>query len=194
MEGSITLTEKSITGVRMHFKPVDIATIAIFSAMWAILNLTVGPLGFTLFGLPILCDFSVYFTLLLATWVSGKMGTPSAVGVIGAIIVLAMRPASTQMIGFLVSAFIFDALMALCRHKILFKPYNIGIASIATVMSAYVAGVIIGTIFMNPPRPLEWALTFWGVWHLVGGIIALLVALPAIGTLERVGVKVIKSV
>jgi len=177
----------------MYFKPVDIAVIAIFSAMWAILNLTVGPLGFTLFGLPILCDFSVYFTLMLATWVSGKMGTPSAVGVIGAMIVLAMRPASTQMIGFLVSAFIFDALMVLCKHKICFKPYNIGIASIATVVSAYVAGVIIGTIFMTPPRPLDWALTFWGVWHLVGGIIALIVALPVIGALERAGAKGIKN-
>jgi len=175
----------------MHFKPVDIATIAVFSAMWAILNLTVGPLGFTLFRLPILCDFSVYFTLLLATWVSGKTGTPSAVGVIGAIIVLAIRPRSTQMIGFLVSAFIFDALMALCRHEIRFKLYNIGMASITTMVSAYIAGVIIGTIFMS--QSLEWALTFWGVWHLVGGIIALIVALPVIGALERAGVKEIKN-
>ena len=82
----------------MHFKPLDIAIIAVFSAMWAVLNLTVGQVGFTLFQLPIFCDFSVYFTLLLATWASGKMGIPSAVGIIGAIIVLAMRPASTQMI------------------------------------------------------------------------------------------------
>lgn len=176
----------------MHFKPVDIAIIAIFSAIWATLNLTVGPLGFTLFHLPIFCDFSVYFTLLLATWASGRTGVPSMVGVIGAIIVLAMRPASTQMLGFLASAILFDALMTFCKHEINLKPFNLVVATVTTIISAYFAGVVIGTVFMG--RSLEWALTFWGVWHLVGGIIGLIIALPVIGMLERAKVKGIKSV
>jgi len=175
----------------MPLKPVDIATIAIFSAMWAILNITVGPLGFTLFHLPIFCDFSVYFTLLLATWASGKTGIPSMVGIIGAIIVLAMRPASTQMIGFLASAIIFDALMMLCKHEVNLKPYNIFVATAATLTSAYFAGVMIGTVFME--RSLDWALTFWGVWHLIGGIISLIIALPVIGVLEKAKVKGVKN-
>ncbi|MEM2522859.1 MAG: hypothetical protein QXW82_06900 [Candidatus Bathyarchaeia archaeon] len=176
----------------MHFKSVDIALIAIFAAMWAVLNLTVGPVGFKLFRLPIFCDFSVYFTLLLATWASGKIGAPSAVGVIGALIVLAVRPDSTQMIGFLTSAFLFDALMTLCEHKIRFKPYNLAVAAIATVASAYFAGVVIGTVFMR--GSLEWALTSWGVWHLIGGVIGLITAVPVIGALEKARVKGIKDV
>jgi len=175
----------------MPFKPVDIATIAIFSAMWAILNITVGPLGFRLFHLPIFCDFSVYFTLLLATWASGKTGIPSVVGAIGAIIVLAMNPASTQIIGFLASAILFDALMTLCKHEIKLKPYNIAVATAATIISAYFAGVIIGTVFMG--RSLDWVLTFWGVWHLIGGVISLIIALPVIGALERANVRGVKS-
>lgn len=176
----------------MPFKPVDIALIAVFAAMWVVLNLTVGPLGFALFRLPIFCDFSVYFTLLLATWASGKIGAPSAVGAMGALIVLAARPGSTQMIGFLMSAFLFDALMTLCRHEIHIKPYNIATAALATAASAYFAGVVIGTVFMG--GSLEWALTFWGVWHLIGGIIGLIVAIPVIGILERAHVKGMKSV
>ncbi|MCS7125065.1 MAG: hypothetical protein NZ932_06620 [Candidatus Bathyarchaeota archaeon] len=175
----------------MHFKPVDIAIIAVFSAIWAVLNLTVGPLGFTLFQLPIFCDFSVYFTLLLATWASGKIGTPSAVGITGAFIVLAMRPGSMQMIGFSASAFLFDILMILCKHEVRLKPYNFFVASIATMASAYFAGVIIGTVFMG--RALGWALTFWGVWHLIGGVIGLVIAMPVVGVLEKVGVKGAKS-
>ena len=175
----------------MHFKPLDIAIIAVFSAMWAVLNLTVGPVGFTLFQLPIFCDFSVYFTLLLATWASGKTGIPSAVGIIGAVIVLAMRPASTQMIGFLASAILFDTLMAFYKHKISLKPYNMAVAAASTMISAYFAGIVIGTIFMG--RSLEWALTFWGVWHLIGGVIGLIVAIPVIGVLERANVKGIKD-
>ncbi|MEM1589535.1 MAG: hypothetical protein QXZ68_03880 [Candidatus Bathyarchaeia archaeon] len=176
----------------MKLKPVDIATIAIFSALWAVLNLTVGPLGFTLFQLPIFCDFAVYFTLLLATWASGKALVPSAVGLIGALIVLAMRPASTQMIGFLASAILFDVLMTLCRHEIRFKPYNMTVASTATLISAYFAGVVIGAVFMG--RSLEWALTFWGVWHLIGGVLSLIIAIPVIGVLEKAKVKGVKSV
>ncbi|MEM2242642.1 MAG: hypothetical protein QW827_03100 [Candidatus Bathyarchaeia archaeon] len=176
----------------MYFKPVDIALIAIFAAMWTVLNLTLGPIGFTLFRLPIFCDFSVYFTLLLATWASGKIGAPSAVGVIGALLVLAVRPGSTQMIGFLMSVFLFDALMTLCGYETRFKPYNIAMAALATAASAYFAGIIIGTVFMG--GSLEWALTFWGVWHLIGGIIGLIIAIPVIGILERAHVKGMKSV
>ena len=175
----------------MRFKPLDIAIIAVFSAMWVVLNLTVGPVGFTLFQLPIFCDFSVYFTLLLATWASGKTGIPSAVGIIGAIIVLAMRPASTQMIGFLASAILFDGLMAFCKHEIGLKPYSMAVATLSTMISAYFAGVVIGTVFMG--KSLEWALTFWGPWHLVGGVIGLVVAIPVIGALERAKVKGIKG-
>ncbi|MBS7647856.1 MAG: hypothetical protein QXK93_01285 [Candidatus Bathyarchaeia archaeon] len=174
------------------FKPVDIAIIAVFAAMWAVLNLTIGPLGFTLFQLPIFCDFSVYFTLLLAVWVSGRIGTSSAIGVIGALIVLAIRPSATQMIGFMASAILFDVLMTLCKHEIRLKPYNMAIACAATIISAYFAGIIIGTIFMK--MSLEWALTFWGIWHLIGGAIGFMVAVPVIVSLERTGVRGIKGV
>ena len=103
---------------------MDIATIAIFSALWAVLNLTVGPLGFTIFRLPIFCDLSVYLTLLLATWASVE-GVPSMVGLVGALIVLALRPTSTHMFGFLASAVLFDALMTLCNHEVRLKPLNV---------------------------------------------------------------------
>ncbi len=175
----------------MHFKPVDIAIISVFSAMWVVLNIILGPIGFRLFQLPIFCDFSVFLTLLLATWASGKMGTASAVGAIGAIIVLAVNPSSTQMIGFLASAVLFDVLMLFNKHKISFKPYSLCVAAFATAISAYIAGVVIGTIFMG--RSLEWALTFWGVWHLTGGIISVVIAIPVIGVLERANVKGIKN-
>jgi hypothetical protein len=95
------------------------------------------------------------------------------------------------MIGFLASAIIFDALMILCKHEISLKPYNMFVTAAATLTSAYFAGVVIGTVFME--RSLDWALTFWGVWHLIGGIISLIIALPVIGALERAKVKGVKN-
>ena len=180
--------------VKTYFKTTDIATISVFCALYVILNLTIGPLGFTLFKLPILCDFAVFFTLLLATWLAGKFGIASLVGIIGSIMVLSIRP-SPHIIGFVAAAVLFDTLMVINRHKIHLKAYNMATTTLITVLSAYFAGVVIGVFFMGKPldlTTLQWALTFWGGWHLVGGIISIAIAFPVIGALEKAKVKGIK--
>ncbi|MGB9714105.1 MAG: hypothetical protein C0193_01065 [Candidatus Bathyarchaeota archaeon] len=176
---------------KTHFTTVDIALIGVFSALWATLNMTIGRLGFTWFNLPIFCDFAVFFTLLLTVWIVGKFGAASIVGVIGAIIYMLILP-STHIIGFTISSVLFDALMLASGHRINLKIYDMAIAAIATAISAYFAGVVIGTIFMS--RPIEWALTFWGGWHLIGGLIGVVVTLPIISVLERANVRRIKGV
>jgi len=178
-----------------YFATVDIALIGVFCALWATLNLTLGPLGFAWFGLPIFCDFAVFFTLLLATWATGMFGTATVVGIIGSLVVFLIR-ASPHIIGFAVSAMFFDVLMLASHHKIDGKSYNMIIASLATALSAYFAGVVIGTFFTNNPlnqTTLGWALTIWGGWHLIGGIISLAITLPIIGILEKANVRKIKS-
>ena len=66
----------------------NIALISIFSALWVALNLTVAPLGFSLFGLPVIHSVIIFFMLLLVTWATGQYGAASAVGIIGSAIVL----------------------------------------------------------------------------------------------------------
>jgi hypothetical protein len=77
-------------------------------------------------------------------------------------------------------------------HRIRLKIRDMAIATLVTAVSAYFAGAIIGTLFMG--RSVEWALTFWGGWHLVGGLIGAVIALPTIGVLERANVRRIKGV
>ncbi|MEM3627887.1 MAG: hypothetical protein QXJ11_06345 [Candidatus Bathyarchaeia archaeon] len=169
----------------------DIALVGFFCALWTVLNLNVGPMGFQLWRLPILCDFSVFFTLLLTTWATGKFGTASMVGVIGAIIVLMLRP-SPHMIGFALSAILFDMLMFASKHKICLKPRHIVTTIFATIISAYFAGAIIGIFFSNKTlewATIEWALTFWGALHLLGGILSLAITLPVIGALEKANIR-----
>ena len=158
--------------------------------LWAALNLTFGPLGFAWFGLPIFCDFSVFFTLLLVTWATGRFGTASLVGIVGSIITLSIR-ASLSTIGFAASAIIFDVLLLANHHKLYVKAYNMTVAAVATMASAYFAGVVIGVFFMN--RPLDWVLTVWGGWHLVGGTISVAITLPIIGILEKANVRKIRG-
>ncbi len=178
-----------------YFKTVDIALISVFCALWATLNLTLGPLGFAWLRLPIFCDFAVFFTLLLVVWTTEKFGTASLVGIIGSIIILLIR-ASPHIIGFAASAIFFDILMSANHHKLDAKAYNMTIAAFVTALSAYFAGVVTGIFFMNKPldlTTLEWALTFWGGWHLIGGIMSIVTTLPIIGILEKANVRRIKS-
>jgi hypothetical protein len=173
-----------------HFSTVDIALLGVFCALWTTLNLTLARLGFAWFGLPIFCDFAAFFTLLLGTWAIGKFGAATLIGVIGSIVTV-LFGGSTTTFGFALSAVFFDILTLANHHKFLLKPYNVIVAVLATVTSAYIAGVIIGVFFMY--RPLDWALTFWGGWHLFGGVISILGALPVIGILEKTNVRKIKS-
>lgn len=178
-----------------YFKALDITLISVFCALWPTLNLTLGPLGFAWLRLPIFCDFAAFFTLLLVSWATGKFGTASVVGIIGSTIVLLIR-ASPHIIGFAASAIVFDILMSANHHKLHAKAYNMVVAALVTAVSAYFAGVVIGIFFMNKPldwATLEWALTFWGGWHLVGGIMSIAVTMPILGILEKANVRRIKN-
>jgi hypothetical protein len=172
-----------------RFTATDIALTSVFCAMYAALNITLAPLSMAWFGLPILCDFAVFFTLLLAVWATGKFGVASLVGMIGSPITL-LRGNQVNL-GFAPAAVLFDFLLLLTRHRLEAKPYSLAIGALATAVSAYFAGVVIALLFLN--RPLNWAVTFWGVWHLIGGAIAIAVTLPVIGVLERTNVKAIRS-
>jgi len=158
------------------------------------LNSTLGPLSFRLLGLPVFHDFAAFFTLLLVAWVTGKFGTASLVGLIGSVIVLLVGGPLPN-IGFAASAILFDLAMSANHHRLHVKAYNMIVAALATLVSAYFAGVIIGVFLMNRPldlTTLHTALTLWGGWHLVGGIMSILIALPIIGILEKANVGKIK--
>jgi len=180
---------------KTYLKSVDIALIGIFCALWVALNLTLGPLSFRLFALPILCDFAAFFSLLLVTWVTGKFGAASVVGIIGSIIVL-LTGASLHIIGFAASAVVFDMLMCANHHRLHSKARNIAVAALVTAISAYFAGAVVGIFFMGMPleeATVRWALTFWGGWHLIGGVMSVAITLPIIGILEKANVRKIRS-
>ena len=173
-------------------RTVDIALISVLSAMWIVLHLYFGPLGFQLLHLPIFCDVSAFLTLIIAVWIIGKFGGASAIGIIGSLIVMGIRSAPFQL-GFLASAIIFDALCLAIKHRPLRGTSSMLGLSIITIVSAYIAGVIIGIFFMANKFSTTAALTFWGGWHAVGGLLSVIIALPIIGSLEKAGVRRLKG-
>ena len=169
----------------------DLILTGILSALWIILQLTIGPLGFALFQLPIFCDVAAYSTLLLAVWIFGKFGGASLVGVIGSMVTLFLRPGAFQILAFAASAVLFDVLCLAIRHKAFTRPVNIVAVSAITIISAYFAGAVTGSVFMTtlPNWSLNWALTYWAGLHVAGGILSLLITLPVVGALERANVR-----
>jgi hypothetical protein len=169
-----------------HFKTIDIALVAIFSALWIVMNLTLGPLSFQLMGLPILHDFGIFFTLLLVAWITGRFGTSIMVGIIGTLIAIPLG-APVLILGFVGAAVVFDVLLLINRHRIGASVKDFVVAGLVTMVSAYVAGVLIGVLFMA--NGTFWALTVWGGWHLVGGILTVAITLPIIAGLEKANVR-----
>ncbi|MCX8188715.1 MAG: hypothetical protein N3F64_03320 [Nitrososphaeria archaeon] len=164
------------------------AFIGIFSGLWAALNLTIGPLGFTLFRLPILCDVASYFPLIVTVWFLRRYGSATGVGIIGSLVTLFLRPGATQMIGFAVSAILFDLLMLFLKHNIsFFNIKNVLGVSIITLVSAYVAGFIIGAFIMV--GGVVWALTVWAPLHAAGGFLSIIISYPILVALEKSRVK-----
>jgi hypothetical protein len=60
------------------------------------------------------------------------------------------------------------------------------------MVSSYLAGVLITLLGFQSGGPV-YALTFWGAWTLVGGILALAITLPVITALEKANVRRIKG-
>jgi hypothetical protein len=173
---------------------VDVALTGVLCGLWIFLNWFLAPLSVTLLGgFPIFHDFAVFFTLLLVAWVTGRFGTSLLAGIIGSIIVVGLGgPPAIIMFCFAISAVVFDLLMSANHHKIRISMYSLATAAVATILSAYVAGVLIGLLF-TPGNGLQWALTVWGGWHVVGGIFTLAITLPVIVALEKANVRKIKG-
>jgi MFS family permease len=175
---------------KKYFTTIDIALISIFSTLWIALNYFAAPISFQLLHLPVGHGILVFFVLLLVAWATGKAGAAVAVAVIGSIVVL-LAGGPLPVISFAAASTLFDATLTACHHKLKTKPYNMGIAVLATLISAYVAGVITGVFILN--QGLWFALTVWAGWTLLGGILGAAITLPIIGALEKANVKKIKS-
>jgi len=154
------------------------------------MNLTLGPLSFALFRLPVLHSFGIFFTLILVAWVTGRFGTSTMAGIIGSILAILLG-APPLIVCFSASAFVFDVLLFANHHKIRINRDSLAVTTIVTMLSAYLAGILIIIFFQG--GGLLYALTFWGIWTLAGGLLALAITLPIIVALEKANVRKIKG-
>ena len=187
LTSSVTNLSKQTTKNRFS---VNIALISVFSALWVILNLTVAPLGFAVFHLPVVHSLIIFFMLILVTWATGQYGAASVVSIIGSAIVVLANPQVLPVLGFVPAAFLFDLVLLLNHHTVNLKLKNIALFVFAAIVCAYVAAIVNGLLILN----LAWMFTFtiWASWNVLGGLIGVVIALPIVGLLEKAQVKRVK--
>jgi hypothetical protein len=181
-----------------YFETRDLAGIALFAALWGVLNVIVSPTFFQIFHLPFACDLIGFSALTLALWWSRKLGTATFVGLIALIINLIVRPTAPQFFGFFAASILFDLLSFGIGYNRLFEKRLFGstILFIISIVSAAFAGLIIGAFFLAPAVLTQWGgVLSWVGLHAVGGVIggfmgiALMNALSTRGLSPRIGMR-----
>ena len=174
-----------------YFRTRDLAGISIFAALWGVLNVTLSPAFFQIFHLPFACDLIGFSALILAVWWSRKLGTATFVGLIALIINLMARPTALHFLGFFAASIAFDTLTFLSGYNRLFKNRLVGSITlfIISVLSAAVAGVIIGSLFMPLPALTQWGgVLGWVGLHAAGGVIGGAIGVTIMNALSTRGI------
>ena len=176
-----------------YFNSRDVAAIALCSALWGVLNSIFSPVFFQMFHLPFLCDLIGFSSLTLTVWWTRKFGTATAIGLIATIINFAFptRPDTVFFLGFTVASFVFDALARLVGYRNLFEKALTGTVSLVliSVISAAVAGSIIGSFFMSAVALAGvGGVLGWAALHAVGGVIGGVIGAPLATALTKRGI------
>jgi hypothetical protein len=156
------------------FNSRDIAAIALLSSLWGVLSSVFSPIVFRLFNLPILCDMIGFAVLSLTVWWVRKLGAATLVGLIATVINFIFNPADLFFLGFTAASIVFDILAWLARYNVYFKRSNLTaiVLFFTSILSAAVAGFVIGTYFMAAPALASWGgVVGWVMLHAVGGTI-----------------------
>jgi hypothetical protein len=175
-----------------YFSIHDIVAIALFAALWGILNATVAPIIFTMFGIPVFCDMIGFMSLILVVWWVRKLGTASAVGFVATVLNFVLRPGAVHFLGFTAASVVFDLLIFVFRYENCFSKKLVGaiLLLVVSTVSATIAGFIIGTFFMAAPQLASWGgVIGWVILHMAGGVVGWLLGVVIMLSLEARGIR-----
>jgi hypothetical protein len=158
----------------LFYNSREISAIALLSALWGVLSSIFSPIVFSMFNLPILCDMIGFAVLSLTVWWVRKLGAATSVGLIATVINFIFNPAGLFFLGFTAASIVFDILAWLARYNVYFKKPSLTAIALffISMLSAAVAGLVIGTSFMPAVALVGWGgVLGWVGLHAVGGII-----------------------
>ncbi|MHA1596651.1 MAG: hypothetical protein ACTSYT_03905 [Candidatus Asgardarchaeia archaeon] len=164
----------------------EVSLIAMFSALWTVLDYVFAPIFWSLTHLPFLCDAITLTMIVLTIWAVRRFGSATLVAIITFILHMMLRP-GYWFASWIATAFIMDALAAAYGYK---RTFNMSLGStvfivVSFMVSTFVGGFLIGmTMFTT----IEGYST-WGIYHSFGGFLASLVSTSIIKGLEMRGIR-----
>ncbi len=164
-----------------YFSSRDIVAIVMCAAIWAVLNNTLAPIVWRMTHVPFTCDLLGFVSLILVAWWTRKLGAASLTGILVSVLTLMFRPDATHMVGFTVASILFDILTRTVSYRNSFDeplPSTLSLISFSTICAG-IAGLIIGSFFLDIKIALE---VFAGM-HAGGGFIGGIVGLVLIRAL-----------
>jgi len=175
-----------------YFNTRDIAAISLCASLWGVLNVTISPTFWQLTHLPILCDLIGFTCLMVAVWLTKKLGTGTAVGLIATAINLLLRPDLTNFLGFTAASILFDITARLVGYKACFgspASSSVSLTMLSTISGA-LAGLIIGNLFMIPTAitTMYGTVFVFASLHALGGLIGGVIGFILVKALELRGV------
>jgi hypothetical protein len=133
-----------------------------------------------------------FAVLTLTVWWIRKFGAATAVGLIATVINFVFNPGGVHFLGFTVASIVFDIIARLIGYDRSFKNSLFATVSMlpVSVLSAAVAGLIIGTFFMAAPALAKWGgVLGWAGLHAVGGVIGGFIGIALVASLAARGVR-----
>ena len=158
-----------------YFNSRDIVAIVMCAAIWAVLNNTLAPIVWRMTHVPFTCDLLGFVSLILVAWWTRRFGAASLTGILVSALTLMFRPDATHMIGFTVASILFDVLTRLVGYRNSFDkplPSTLSLISFSTICAG-VAGLIIGSFFLDIKIALEVFAGMHAGGGFIGGIIGL---------------------
>jgi hypothetical protein len=153
-----------------YFKTRDVAAVAVCAAFWGILNVLIGSIFKDLTGLPF-GDLIAFMSLTLVVWWTRKFGAATLTGLVVAALTLLLKPSMIHVLAFVPASLLFDAATRGIGYRNCLDRMVAGITCIvlSSTLSAWFAGVIIGSFFMDFKTLLA-ILTFAGS-HAITGVV-----------------------
>lgn len=150
-------------------RSIQIAYIAIFAALWAVLNRTVATLFFAVFHSPVMCDILVITCIVIPIWLNKQLGTGTAVAIVGYFLNMLLMPA-IFLAAWIATGILLDiGIWAAGYHRAFSKSWISYVILVPLfVLGAAVGGFLIAlTMFTDLSGML-----IWTGYHAIGGLIA----------------------
>jgi len=175
-----------------YFDTRQVAAIAMFAALWGVLSSIFAPIVFTMFGVPVLCDMIGFAILALTAWWVRKFGAVTAVGLVATVVNFIFNPGGVHFFGFTAACAVFDVIIRFAGYDRSFRKASFTTVSVmfASLVSASVAGAIIGVFFMAARALERWGgVLGWAGLHMIGGFIGASIGIALIVGLTSRGVQ-----